>query len=102
MSTPMARKSPGNPGPEDPYVDRPIPDPRPITPFPTKVPVPQEIPWVKDLPLLMIDVSVMDRTALWLHDRIRYAKWAVFLLRVTVKAIKIIQSVYSDKEQSNG
>lgn len=105
----MGRKLSAESDSEYPTIDgRPIPDARPIPLFPTKdvlasAPVPREIPWVKDLPPLVIDISVMDRTALWLHDRVRYAKWAVFLLRLTVRTIQIIQSTYSPhKEQSNG
>lgn len=83
----------------DPYVDRPVPDPRPIPLFPMREPVPTEIPWVQDLSPLVIDITVMDRTALWLHDRVRYAKWAVFLMRLTVRTIQIIQSVFPPEQE---
>ncbi|MBE0645673.1 MAG: hypothetical protein IH600_16455 [Bacteroidetes bacterium] len=109
----MARKSFVDPLTGDQYVDRPTPDPRPISPdgtfpFPTKVPIPPEVPWVQNLPPLVIDISVMDRTAVWLHDQVRYAKWAIFLIRLTLKTIQIIQSACGqsvfppEQEQSNG
>jgi hypothetical protein len=102
----MAKKLFANDQFADPYADRPIPPLRPISPsgtppFPTKPFNADDIPYVpvKAEPLV-ISITAIDKMLFYLHESFTYTRWAVFLIRLTVKTIHIIQSVFPPQQET--
>lgn len=67
--------------------------------FPTKPLEIKQLPdWTKDARPPVVTVSLFDRMTLFASEQIRYAKWAMVVLWIVVKAIRIIQLSYSEDQ----
>lgn len=66
---------------------------RGIDELPRKPLVIKELPtWTQDAPRPVVSVSILDKATLYFHEKIEYAKWAMVLLSLVIRTIRIIQN----------